>query len=200
MGGARGLFASLGASISFVAGAALSLLAVTFVFANHDSTDVMQAPPSHAVFVYEPSPAASGAPARGADAVVVRAPSASASKPSAGVVRRHRVARALRVQPAASRVRQPTVVAGVSDLGPAAPPPAPTTAEPRPTTGDGVREVGDALNATVQGTAGPTDAVAAPLGPPVSQAVQKVLDLVTSLLHGATTAAGHGADATLPHR
>jgi hypothetical protein len=190
----------LGASISFVAGAALSLLVVTFVFANRVGTGVRQAPPSHAVFVYDRSPAAPGAPARGAGAVVLRAGPASPSRPAAGASRRRADARALRVERAASRMRQPTVVAGVSDLGPAAPTPAPTAAQSRPTTGDGVREAGDALSATVQGSAGASDGVSAPLGPPVSEAVQKVLDLVTSLLHGASTAVGHVADATLAQR
>jgi hypothetical protein len=198
MGGARGLFASLGASISFVAGAALSLLVVTFIFANHVSTGVLQAPQSHAVFVYERSPEPSRAPSRGSDAVVVRAARAAASKPARRVVERRPVSHALRAEPGGSRMRQPATVAGVSDLGPASPPPAP--AEPGPMAGDGVREVGDALSATVQGTAGATDGVSAPLGPPVSQAVQHVLDLVTSMLHGAANAIGGAVDATLPSR
>jgi hypothetical protein len=202
MGGARGLFASLGASISFVAGAALSLLAVTCVFANHVSTGVPQGPQPGAVFVEERSPAPSGAPAPGANAVVVRAAAApaSASKHAASVGRRRSESHAMRVEPAVSQMRQPTAVADVTDLGPVATPPAPTPSEARPTTGDGVREVGDALSATVQGTAGATDAVSAPLGPPVSQAVQNALDIVTSLLHGATATVGHAVDATLPRR
>lgn len=182
-----------------MAGAALSLLAVTVVFAIHVSSGAMHTPPSHAVFVHEPPPAASGAPARRTHAVVVRA--APAAKPAAGVARRRRAASALRARAAASRARQPTSgVSGVSELGPAAPPPAAPTAEPRPATGDGVRTVGDALSAKVHGTAGANAPASVPLGPPVNQAVQNALDLVPSLLDGASTAVRHAADSVLAQR
>jgi hypothetical protein len=196
MGGARALFASLGASVSFMAGAALSLLAVATVFGYHAATATMQESRPSAVNVSGAAPP--GARSRGpAAVVVVPAPRPPASKPSR--VKRRGDPRARRAGAGGSRIPQPAPAApGVSDLGPIAPPAPVIAAEPTSTTGDGVREVGDALSATVHGTTGATGALSVPLGPPVTEAVQKVLDVVTALLHGATTAIGATADATLP--
>jgi len=53
----------------------------------------------------------------------------------------------------------------------------------------------------VQGTTSATSAAAAQLlGPPVSQAVQDVLDLLTSVLEGATGGLAGALDKTLPAR
>jgi hypothetical protein len=51
-----------------------------------------------------------------------------------------------------------------------------------------VRGVGDVVAGTVQGTShAASEATAQLLGPPVSQAVQDQLDLLTSVLEGATS-------------
>ena len=55
MGGARALIASVGASISLVAGAALSLLVVSFVFAYDGLVGAIDVPASHAALVLEKS-------------------------------------------------------------------------------------------------------------------------------------------------
>jgi hypothetical protein len=187
MGGARALFASLGASLSFVAGAALSLLAVTFVVAYHVSHVGIQKAPAQSVFVSEWTPPAPGERSR-----------PSAPKAAARASRRRVDPHAVLAAAVGSRMRPPPAAPDVGDMGPVAPPPAPTSAELEPAAGDGVREVGAALSATVQGTAGATDAAYAPLGPPVAEAVQKVLDLVTALLQGTTTAIGGALDAARP--
>jgi hypothetical protein len=198
MGGARALFASLGASLSFVAGAALSLLAVTFVVAYHVSHVGIQKAPAQSVFVSEWTPPAPGERSRSPATLIVPASRPSAPKAAARASRRRVDPHAVLAAAVGSRMRPPPAAPDVGDMGPVAPPPAPTSAELKPAAGDGVREVGAALSATVQGTAGATDAVYAPLGPPVAEAVQKVLDLVTALLQGTTTAIGGALDAARP--
>jgi len=80
-------------------------------------------------------------------------------------------------------------------------PPPPATTDPSaginpqaPAAGDGVRELGDSVSATVDGTGGTAGNVAAPLGPPVSQAVQEVLNLLNGLIEGATGGLGAALD------
>jgi hypothetical protein len=151
------------------------------------------------VFVFERSPTTPGEQAPGSAALITLTARPSASKPPPSEARRRADPHALRAAAGGSRIPQPPPAdPDVSDLGPIAPPAPATPIEPerKPMTGDGMREVGDALGATVQRTAGATDAFSAPLGPPVSEAVQKVLDLVTALLQGPTAAIG-GTAATL---
>jgi hypothetical protein len=119
------------------------------------------------------TPAAVGTGSRPATAVVVRAP---APKPRA-VLRRDRAATGVRA-------------------GDGTPPSGPGSATP--STGDGVREIGDTVNATVQHTGAVARTAAAPLGPPVSQAVQNVLNLIGSWLEGATNGVAGALDKTLP--
>jgi hypothetical protein len=184
-----------------MAGAALSLLAVAFVFGYHATTDAMEESPSLAVTVSERSPASPGPRSRVPSDLFVSAARPSASKPARSRLKRSADLHALRAAAGGSRIPiSPPVRPGVTDIGPIVAPAPAIGAEPTPTTGDGVREVGNALSATVQGTAGATDAVSAPLGPPVTAAVQKVLDLVTALLQGTTAAIGSTADAAPPRR
>ena len=73
---------------------------------------------------------------------------------------------------------------GVTEVAPVAPPPAispPAAATPK--AGDGVRELGDTLAGTVQKTGDGVGAVAEPLGPPVSKAVQDVLNLAVKAIN-----------------
>ena len=53
----------------------------------------------------------------------------------------------------------------------------------KPKAGEGVRELGDTLTGTVQKAGDGVGAVATPLGPPVSKAVQDVLDLAVKAIN-----------------
>jgi len=192
MGGARALIASLGASISLVAGAALSLLAVSFVFAYDGLVGEVgetRAQAALRVKVQAPQTARSRESSRDSAPVVVRV---QAPKPASTVVVTGQ-ARGLRDQGATRRPAGGT--SGFIDPGtPTAPPVASEPAPRDPTTGDEVRDLGDAVSGTVQNTGQAAGQAAAPLGPPVTQAVQEVLNLVASLLEGATGAIGATVD------
>jgi hypothetical protein len=192
MGGARALIASLGASFSLVAGAALSLLVVSFVFAYDGFSGGVDPPPSDTAVVYGPD-AAQASPAGAVRStrtpVVIAAPAASqaAKRPvSQGV------SRARRLRPTTTR---PAFNPGVRTLNPAPAASPATPAASAPAVGDGVRDVGDAVTTTVQDTGKATVPL---LGPPVSQAVQDVLDLLTSLLKRTTGALGGAVDSAVP--
>jgi hypothetical protein len=196
MGGARALIASLGASISLVAGAALSLLLVSFAVSLDGFAGGVDASASDAAITLRgpalATPAAVGTGSRPATAVVVRAP---APKPRA-VLRRDRAATGVRAGDGTLQARRPVQSsAGAGDL---APPPPSGPGSATPSTGDGVREIGDTVNATVQHTGAVARTAAAPLGPPVSQAVQNVLNLIGSWLEGATNGVAGALDKTLP--
>jgi hypothetical protein len=194
MGGARALIASLGASVSLVAGAAMSLLLFSLVFALPGLTGGGDPPRASAAVDVKAKPArpAPRAQARGASSsVLIRAPKAARAAARPGEQR----ASVGRREPVADK---PLLNPDLRDLTPP-PPEAPTAGKTpaKPTIGDGVRDVGDVVTATVQGTA----AAAAPLlGPPVSQAVQDVLDLLTSVLQGATGALGGVLDTAVAPR
>jgi hypothetical protein len=200
MGGARALIASLGASFSLVAGAALSLLVVSFVFAYDGFTGAVDLPPPASALVLESDSAEAppaGTTVRGATTpVVIRpAPAATPAKRSES--------RAPRSQPDRTPTPTPAFNPRVRDLQPHAPDPSALGAPAArlPAVGDGVRDVGDAVSATVQDTGKSAAEVTAPLlGPPVAQAVQDVLDLLTSVLKGATGALGGVVDTALPRR
>jgi hypothetical protein len=196
MGGARALIASLGASISLVAGAALSLLFVSFVVALDGVAGGVDASVSHAaITLHGPGPATpaeSGTGSRLATAVVVRAPEPTAR----AVPRSGRAASGVRAGSGSVQSRRPVQVpAGVGDL---APPPPSNTGPATPSAGDGVREIGATVSATMQDAGAAAGTAAAPLGPPVSQAVQDVLNLIGSLLSGAANGVAGTLDKTLP--
>ncbi len=199
MGGARALIASLGASISLVAGAALSLLVVSFVFAYPGFVGGVDVPPSVASLdLGSKSSSAASRPdaAPRASAPVVIKPAPAATRGPAAKVSASRPVRSGAPEPAST---DPSFNPGVRTFDPATPPPPPAQpqAEREPQVGDGVREVGDAVSATVHGTG----LAATPLlGPPVSKAVQDVLDLLTSVLQGATGALAGVLDAAVPVR
>src|ERR1700712_957485 len=164
MGGARALIASLGASISLVAGAALSLLLVSFVVAIDGFAGGVDASASRAVItLHGPAPATPSASAMGprpANAVVVKAP---APKPRA-LPQRVRARSGMGAESGSLQVSPP--VQGPGGVGELAPPPAPTTESgpATPSTVDGVREIGDAVSATLRNTDAAARAMAAPLG------------------------------------
>ena len=198
MGGARALIASLGASISLVAGAAIALLLMSVVVAYPGFVGDDDAPAaSRALVIEDQSPTAVRSrreQARVASSTVLIKSTPAPRKAPA------RASRAQRPRSAGSPVTRPKFNPGIRDLNP--PPAQPATsappAPPAPAAGDGVRDVGDTLSATVKGTGHAAGQAAQVLGPPVSQAVQDVLDLLTSVLEGATGGLAGALDKTLP--
>jgi hypothetical protein len=196
MGGTRALLASLGASISLVAGAALSLLVVSFVFA-YDGLGGTTEPATTQAALLVDGPTTTTAAQRAAARRSSAAPlviKASAPKPVAAT---RPAAQPGRRQTVASQTRQ---LRSVAPAPPAIDPKAPaagTTSSGGGGAGDGVRDLGDSVSSTVQDTGKGVGAVVEPLGPPVTQAVQKVLDLLGNLLKDTTGALGAALDKTL---
>jgi len=187
MGGMRAVLASLGASISLVAGAALSLLAVSLFFTYDDLTDAAGAPPSHRALVLEsPATPASdrrAAASRSSAPLVVRVSRPPAApRPRAATAARTPARRSL-AQPASPARRSLPAAPAANDPAPAATPkPAAPAPAPGPAARERVRDLGSAVGATVQQAGDAAGAVAAPLGPPVSKAVQVVLDVLTTVV------------------
>jgi hypothetical protein len=187
MGGTRALLASLGASISLVAGAALSLLVVSFVFAYDGLTGAADEPTASAAVLVQDTSAADAANVRAAagrrGAVVITTPRRSAPLQSAGT-KRPGPRDTTRSEASQSRSSTAPNAAAAPQLGDS------STSQPSgrsPSAGDGVRDLGDAVSSTVDTTGAAAGAATTPLlGPPVSQAVQKVLDAIEDLLKGTT--------------
>ncbi|MEY2516949.1 MAG: hypothetical protein QOJ89_4307 [bacterium] len=202
MGGARALIASLGASISLVAGAALALLFVSFLFAYDGLGGSIDEPATHAALLVNGgspvTPRPAGGDSRNVAAVVIRTPAAA---PARDVVRRPQRPDSVRESSAGVETRPAPATSSVPDLGAVSNSTA--TSAPsgsRPAVGDGVRDLGDSVSATVGETGEAAGDATAPLGPPVSQAVQDVLNIVQSLLKGATDGLSGTLDNTLPRR
>ena len=198
MGGARAFIASFGAGISLVAGAAISLLFLSLLFAYDGITGGVDVPATASVVVVDSQSSSQATPARRAmqstPAVVIRPAAPAAQQAKRSAARPPRTTLAERPTPEAA------YNPGVRELDPAPPATAEQTPVDRPpAVGDGVREVGDAVGATVQSTGKSAGAVAAPLlGPPVAKAVQDVLDLLSSVLQGATGALAGVLDRAVP--
>lgn len=192
MGGMRALIASIGASISLVAGAALSLLVVSFVFAYDGLGGTTEQPTTQAALLVE-GPTTTTAAQR-AERRSTAAPLVIEAAPPKRVVAANRpVAGTDREEGFASRPRQLRSVA-----------PIPAPIDPKAPAGsnssggaDGVRDLGDSVSSAVQDTGKAAGAVTEPLGPPVTQAVQKVLDLLGDLLKNTTGAVAGALDKTL---
>jgi hypothetical protein len=169
-----------------VAAAALSLLVVTLVFAFDGFTGAAEEPAVRAAFLIEAQSGSEGevSKPRTQAPVVIREPSASASKP-VSVTEKPTFERE-QVRAANGEPSAPTFEPRVRDIGPVTTTPTPAD-DPGPAAGDGVREVGDAVTSTLTGTGEAAGEATLPLGPPVSQAVQDVLDVVIGLLEGATS-------------
>jgi hypothetical protein len=172
MGSTRALFASIGVSVSLVAAAALSLFAVSVVIAFGGWSAGMgeSAPPSALVIGATTTPSKSHASERGAAPVVLRAP----------VHRRER--------PVVTKAPRPQPVQAPPGEAPSAPP------KHVPPAGDGVRRLGDDLNSVAQNTGKALGDATAPLAPPVSSAVQKVLNAVGEVLQRTTNGLGGTLD------
>lgn len=196
MGNTRAVFASIGVSVSLVAAAALSLFAVSVVIAFGGWSAGMGSsePATTLVFGSTATAAAKGSHARAVRPVVLRRAVASrarrSAKPAADAV-----ARSSSGRDAGASVISQAVITKAPPKAEVQPPAAtPAPAAHIPATGDGVRRVGDGLSSTAQSTGKALADVTAPLGPPVSAAVQKVLDLVAALLQRTTNSLGGTLD------
>lgn len=202
MSGTRALFASIGASVSLVVAAALSLLTVSAVFAFGGwSAPVAESARQSALVL-----TADAAPKRAASAKPVKLPApvhaGRASRPvprsSGGAQRPPRAAAALatsrsaRTHGSVAAVTSPglSLPAPASDAKPLAPaPPAKKAA------GDGVRTAGEDLSSTVQNTGNALTQVTNELLPPVTKTVQTVVNLLAALLRRTTNGLGGVVDA-----
>jgi hypothetical protein len=195
MDSTRALFASIGVSVALVAAAALSLFAVSVVIAFGGwSAGLGEAAPVPTL-VFGPSGSTRTTDAMASTAqhspVVLRAP--ARSRPRPGVPASARAAASAGTHPRA--VSEPAVTAyhppaAVAPPGTASAP----AAKHVPPKGDGVRRVGEDLSSTVHSTGTALADLTAPLGPPVSAAVQKVLDLVAALLQRTSNGLGGTLD------
>ena len=203
MAGTRALFASIGASVALVAAAALSLLAISAVFAFGGWSDSVSASDTQAALVLGGSDSAER---RGRVIAVPRADRGVASAP-ARTPRRERSA----AERVADPPDAPDAAPQVARDGPGSGrlPPIPVDrprpqAEPsgtsRPKTGDHVRKAGDTLSSTVQDAGTALANVVQPLAPPVSVAVQQVLNLVAEAVRRAADGLGNTLDTLLPPR
>jgi hypothetical protein len=188
MSSTRALFASIGAGASLVAAAALALLVVGTVFAFGGSGGNLRSASAKPAFILDGSagraPGISPGPQPVAVAPVLLRPQPH-PRPQA---RRERPARAdvtpVPVAPPQARVvvkpmlRNATVVAAV--------PQPPIAAPAAIRTRDAVRRVGAGISSTVQDTGTTLAAATDSLGPPVSQAVQDVLDRLAIALKRTT--------------
>ena len=192
MSGTRALFASIGASVSLVAAAALSLLAVSAVFAFGGWSDPVAQSARQTALILDDG---SSGPAR----TTANKPIVVPARPQAPAPRE--VARVTpRPQPAVSATDQ----AGITESAQSRPPKAsfsppqvsepqpqpdvtaPAPAAPKKSAADGVRTAGEDLSGKVQGTADALAQITDPLLPPVAAATQKVLNAVAELLRRST--------------
>lgn len=201
MDSTRALFASIGVSVSLVAAAALSLFVVSVVIAFGGwSAGMGEAePPATLVIAGTTTTHSKNASARRAAApVVLRAPARRAQR-RAAVARPRLVSKPVR-RPAASgevhndRARQAPAPRPQPVQAPVPTPPAPAPKKTIVPAGDGVRRLGEDLSSAAQNTGKALSDVTEPLSPPVSSAVQKVLDLVATTLQKTTNGLGGALD------
>jgi hypothetical protein len=192
MSGTRALFASIGASVSLVAAAALSLLAVSAVFAFGGWSDPVAESARQTALILDDGrpgpartiankpivlPARAQAPARREVARVTTPPQPAPAADQAGI------ADSSRSRPAKASYQAPPV-ADPQPQSDVVTPPAP--AAPKKSAADGVRPAGEDLSGKVQGTADALAQITDPLLPPVAAATQKVLNAVAELLRHTT--------------
>jgi hypothetical protein len=202
MAGTRALLASIGVSVALVAAAALSLLAVSVLFAfGWTSASVPESVRTQPLVLADtaPSPTSSaGTRARSGGRPIVAAAPARRPKRSATVR-----TRTVRVPSGATTSR----IAGAPRSTPALTPPtthsigvskSPPPVASANTTGEGVRKVGDELSATVKDTGTAVAEVTQPLAPPVSTVVQKVFNVVAEVLQATTGGLAGAVDKLLP--
>ena len=205
MSGTRALFASIGASVSLVAAAALCLLAVSALFAFGGWSDPVAQSARQTALILDDGRSgpvrtasskpivlaarAQGSASRSDLAAATTGPRARTSATEAGISTsaQSRPARAS-IDPPRARDAEPQSVT----------PPAP--AAPRKSAADGVRTAGEGLSGKVQGTADALAQIADPLLPPVAAATQKVLNAVAELLRRSTDGVAGTVDGLLAPR
>ncbi|HEX6391723.1 MAG TPA: hypothetical protein VFZ89_19815 [Solirubrobacteraceae bacterium] len=201
MSGTRALFASIGASVLLVAAAALSLLAVSAVFAFGGWSDPVAESGRQTALVLAVD---GGGRQNAKQKPLVLPPRAATARDVSRTVRatpaaqgRARAADQAAITPATNRrpkasFTPPPPVDSPQTATQKPPPPAPKAA------GDGVRSAGEGLSGTVQSTGDALAQITDPLLPPVTAATQKVLNLVAQLLRRATDGLGDTVDRVLP--
>ena len=202
MSGTRALFASIGASVSLVVAAALSLLAVSAVFAFGGwSTPVAESARQSALVL-----TADATPKRAAGVKPVKLPApmhasrqaraaarASAAKPTPRAATTLVTNRSARTRGSIAGVTSPDLsLPQASDAKPLSPAPA------KKASGDGVRTAGEDLSSTVQSTGNALTQVTDELLPPVTKTVQTVVNIVAALLRRTTNGLGNVVDGALP--
>jgi len=195
MSGTRALFASIGASVSLVAAAALSLLAVSAVFAFGGWSDpVAQSASQTALILADARAGPSRVPEREA-LVLPRRAEAPVSRQVArpGALPRSAASPAGLAQSQGSRppkasLSPPPVSAPEHTVTP------PIPAPPKPSAGDGVRSAGEGLSGKVQSTGDALAQLTDPLLPPVTAATRELLNAVAELLRRSTSGLGTTVD------
>jgi hypothetical protein len=195
MDSTRALFASIGVSVSLVAAATLSLFAVSVVIAFGGWSAGLGGSDATTTLVFGPTAPLHAKQMRALQAdrepVVLKAP--APSRP------RNPVAPAGRVvaKPSDARAISNAAVSTAVPMAQSSPQPIVTSPTPpahKTPTGDGVRQAGKDLSSVAHNTGKALSDVTAPLAPPVSAAVQKVLDLVAALLQRTTNTLGGTVD------
>lgn len=200
MAGTRALFASIGASVALVAAAALSLLAVSAIFAFGGWSDSVSPSAGQTALVLTGAPGADGdavAASNGSRAIV--------APPPAPAPVRSAERRAEPVASSAPRPAQPRPAAVSPRRAEGRVEPIVLPEQPRPTqqpaaakSGDRVRKVGETLSAGVSETGTALANATQPLLPPVSVAVQQVLNLVAEVVRRTANGLATTLDTLLP--
>ena len=202
MSGTRALFASIGASVLLVAAAALSLLAVSAVFAFGGWSDPVAASARQTPLVLASVDGASRSgdkqktlvlPARASVDRARPAPQARTASPGRASAADQAAITPVTNRPAKAAFNPPPPpVATESQTVTPKAPPAPKKA------GDGVRSAGEGLSGKVQNTGDALAQLTDPLLPPVTATTQKVLNTVAELLRRTTDGLGKTVDTVLP--
>ena len=200
MSGTRALFASIGASVSLVAAAALSLLAVSAVFAFGGWSDpVAQSASQTALILADGGAGPSRVTERKAFVLPRRAqapvsrevarPAARPPSAQAGITQSERSR-----PPKASITPPPVTAPETHPVTPQAPP------APKKSAGDGVRTAGEDLSGKVQSTSDALAQLTDPLLPPVTAATRELLNAVAEMLRRSTSGLGTTVDGLLAPR
>jgi hypothetical protein len=199
MSGTRALITSIGASVLLVAAAALSLLAVSAVFAFGGWSDPIAASGDQQALQLAVDTGAGDRAARTAYVLPARPRARSARAASTAGVAPHTGARAAAqagITPQTNR-RPKASITPPSVSQSETPAATPQTA-PKKSAGDSVRTAGEGLSGKVQSTADALAQITDPLLPPVTAAAQKVLNVVAELLRRTTNGLGSTLDGVLP--
>ncbi len=203
MTGTRALFASIGASVLLVAAAALSLLAVSAVFAFGGWSDPVAESARQTALVLPGDDAVDRDGDKRTAFVLPARAAGERSRPATGVAAasqsRARAADQAAIEPSARRASKAnfTPPAVASPETHTATPQA-STAPKKKTAGDRVRTGGEDISGKVQHAGDALAQVVDPLLPPVTAATQKVLNLVADLLRRTTDGLGRTVDRVLP--